>query len=706
MWRISYLRNGIWNTIEEGQGGWINNSTGDNFANTAIYEWDGSNQAPVYAEAIRLQLYSDGVHDLFRIHLRGRGGNTQFSAGADLNTQPKASLVQFLPYNNPTTIDNIITGTQTSCNPSDNTYSQELIITYTNAPETGSLLINGQTFPITNSPQTITLIGLESDGIDVEIEAEFTDGYNTNYKSNGALFTAPTDCINIVVGVDETMTINGDYEVISGGSIEVFEGGSLTINGNLVINGQVVLNSISNKFSSLIVSGSSTGNIIYKRHVNAFNGSTGNDLISAPIISQNFGEFSSNNPNIFENPNNQDQKLFGPFNEQTGQYQTYSTINNNLTPMISGIGYRAARDASEDLISGTTFVFEGELETGIVNINLTETTSSTFEGWNLIGNPYPSYIDFDTFFNLNKAQLDDATYQAIYGYDGDANDGWTVLNNVTTNLLIAPGQGFFVKSKNAGGTITFTPAMRTDGTSDDFILGRTTASHFGFLKLEASSNGSTYSTDFYFNSNATSGLDPGYDAAIFGGNVPSFSIYSYLVQNDDGTPFTIQALNNSAMDNVIIPLGIEASQGQDITISIFETDIPESIDVYLEDTLTNTFTLLNSNNYTFTAGSDLNDGGRFYLRFEGDALGTPDSTIENINIAFNKNNEAVVISGQLKNETRLKIYDLNGKVLSSKSLDLETTIQSINVSHLSTGIYIVELISVTNEKRIQKLIIR
>ena len=706
MWRVSYLRSGVWHTIEEGQGGWINNSTGDNWANTAIYEWDGTDQAPLYAEALRLQLYSDGTNDLVSIHLRGRGGNTQFSNGADTNTEPKASLMQFLPFTSYTTIDNIVAGNQSSCDSSDNTYSQDLIVTYTNAPETGFLVVNGQSFPITTSPQTITLTGLVSDGLDVEIDADFTDGYNSVYKSNGAVFTAPNDCMNIVVGVDENMVINSNYEIYTGGSITILEGGSLTVNGNLTINGDLTLNSISNKYSSLIVNGTSIGNITYKRHVNAFNGVTGNDLISSPLVGDNFGDFASRNPNLFENPSSPEQKLFGPFDEINGTYSIYSTTTNASTSLVSGMGYRAARDSSEDVTYGTTLTFSGETETGTVTRSVT--TSGTFyDGWNLVGNPYSSYIDFDLFFDLNKTQLETNTFQAIYGYDGDASNGWKILNNITTGNLIAPGQGFFVKAKSGGGTITFNPNMRVTGTTDDFILGRSTnTSITDYLELEVESENKSFKTEFYFTDNATTGLDVGYDASLFQGNAPTFSLYSNLVQNSNGESLGIQVLPSNSINDIVVPLGIHALQGQEVVVSISQSNIPDDINVYLEDTANNTFTLLNSNSYNFIANENLVGSGRFYLRLQNTTLSTDISSLEQLNIFVDNNENSIIIDGYIQNETSAKLYDIHGRTILTNNLESALNRQSIDVSHLSNGIYIIELKSNSSERRIQKLVIR
>ena len=98
MWKISYFKNGEWITLEEGQGGWIDNETGNNFdLSSSIYEWGGPDQTPIIAEALRIQLFSDGIHDLISIHLRGRGGISE-NINDSLST-PKASLIQYLPAN-------------------------------------------------------------------------------------------------------------------------------------------------------------------------------------------------------------------------------------------------------------------------------------------------------------------------------------------------------------------------------------------------------------------------------------------------------------------------------------------------------------------------------------------------------------------------------------------------------------------------------
>jgi len=86
-------------------------------------------------------------------------------------------------------------GTQTVCDPVTNTYTQEIVVTYTNEPTTGTLDVNGQSFAITSSPQTVTLTGLLADGNPVNTTAVFSDDAPCTMTTNN-LFTAPlcTSC--------------------------------------------------------------------------------------------------------------------------------------------------------------------------------------------------------------------------------------------------------------------------------------------------------------------------------------------------------------------------------------------------------------------------------------------------------------------------------------------------------------------------------
>ena len=84
-------------------------------------------------------------------------------------------------------------GNQTPCVPGSNTYTQEVTVSYTNAPASGTLDVNGQSFAIASSPQTVTLTGLLSDGNAVNVTAVFSADPACTLSVNG-LFTAPAPC--------------------------------------------------------------------------------------------------------------------------------------------------------------------------------------------------------------------------------------------------------------------------------------------------------------------------------------------------------------------------------------------------------------------------------------------------------------------------------------------------------------------------------
>ncbi len=92
------------------------------------------------------------------------------------------------------TITAITAGTQTICDPITNVYTQEVTVTYSAPPGTGTIDINGQSFPITGSPQTVILTNLvATDQVPVDVTAGFSDEL-CPFTEN-ALFTPALDCI-------------------------------------------------------------------------------------------------------------------------------------------------------------------------------------------------------------------------------------------------------------------------------------------------------------------------------------------------------------------------------------------------------------------------------------------------------------------------------------------------------------------------------
>lgn len=105
-------------------------------------------------------------------------------------------------------------GTQTPCVIATNEFTQELTFEYDRAPSTGKILVNGQEFDVMPSPQTITLIGLDSDGLPVDVAAYFSEIPECRFSAT-ALFSAPKNCCPL--------------EVNLGGKLEKCVGESVTL---------------------------------------------------------------------------------------------------------------------------------------------------------------------------------------------------------------------------------------------------------------------------------------------------------------------------------------------------------------------------------------------------------------------------------------------------------------------------------------------
>ncbi|WP_422104515.1 M12 family metallo-peptidase [Winogradskyella sp.] len=515
----------------------------------------------------------------------------------------------------------------------------------------------------------------------------------------------PSNPVGVLDSRDQIEIQTGDFTLSSNLACDTFTvsaGASVTIDGGVTLTANALnLQSTSSSYSSLILDGSISGTINYHRYT-AQVGPTGtNDLIATPFSGQTFGAFDAANTNLAASGSTH---AFAPYNTVSGAYENYDSVTNAATVISQGMGYRAATT------DGSTLMFTGlAASTDILNIPISDAAAGN--AWNLMGNPYPSYLDFDTFFQANSSEFDTQTeFQAIYGYDGDASNGWTVWNQATIDdgsvtELITPGQGFFVKSKTSGGLVDFTTAMRRTGNADDFISGRSSV-NTALCQLQLISDSNAASTQIYFIEGTTRGLDVGYDAGSFQGQAGTFSIFSNLVEDNMGIDMAIQSLAYEDLNDVVIPIGIYATATTQLTIGLDDiSTVPESINVYLEDTEANTFTLLNTSDYIFTPNSDLNGIGRFYIRFTNQTLSTDDNTLNDLQIFTIADPRTLVIKGYLNSETTAKLYDIQGRLVLNLMLNTMVTTNSIYVGNIQSGVYVVEVIN-DNGTKTQKLIIR
>ena len=117
--------------------------------------------------------------------------------------------------------------------------------------------------------------------------------------------------------------------------------------------------------------------------------------------------------------------------------------------MTVGSGYLVAYPA--DL----TKAFTGALNDGAISPALTYTLAGS-SGWNLVGNPYPSAIDWDMVSSMTG--LDNAVY--VWDNANQNYKEWVAGVGDLTDGIIPAMQGFFVKANAASPTLTFQNSQR------------------------------------------------------------------------------------------------------------------------------------------------------------------------------------------------------------------------------------------------------
>ena len=480
--------------------------------------------------------------------------------------------------------------------------------------------------------------------------------------------------------------------VASGKSFTIEKTGSVIMSGNFSNSGNFTLNSDSDEFSSIIIGGSVTGNITYNRYVNSV-GTNEWDLIGAPVSGQSINSFANANSSTLAT--NGANFAIGPYDNADNTFTNYT----NST--IGGAGnFEMGKGFQMATINGGTLKFTGapasQNQTQAI-INNDAANSGAGTRWNLVANPFPSYIHGNTrarfdnnFLTINSDKLDDS-YEAVYGYDADGS-GYTIYNKTSSALLLAPGQAFMIASDNTSSdNISFTTEMRTVVGGDDLILGRNPEDSFELILKIYEGDTEIDHTKFYFEDGLNLGLDPGYDAGHFNQGA---SLMSRLIENGEGVGFTINAMGLESINNVVIPLEINREAGVGFRISIDNFEINDNINVYLEDNIKGTLTLLNDNDFELTAENELNGAGRFFIHLTETVLSTDDKIETNLLNVFKADlNNFITIEGlaNQSNGTKLRLYNILGKEVIFTTLNNNNNKQIISTQGLTPGIYIVKL---------------
>ena len=566
-------------------------------------------------------------------------------------------------------------------------------------------------------------IKLQFNGLGSNDEGIYLD--NIKIEHNG--FAGLTSTDNYTVQSHEVITTSSDattnqLTINSGGSLIVSKGDHIEITGALTNNGTLTINSDSNEFGTLIITGnvSGSGNTIYNRWVNGIStaspgdGDPGWDLLGSPLTNGTLtaSDLATDGTNYAIQPyDNSDNSWIA-----TTSAGTFTTT--------TGVGYSMAKATA-----GTVSFTGTPSKKTTVDVALTENMSGGGSGdrWNLIANPYPSYVALNgaakTASNATVALL---WYNAVsnnnLGYSDSETGIWywdgtqyQTANNGSSALWAAPGQAFFVSSPEGGDTFSFRTGSVTSQSSivnggsngDDFIAGDIIEENRGELFINLDQNNIGRKTQIYFLDDVYDGLDSGYDTRTFPMADNNTSIYTRLVQDDEGIDLAIQSLAYSEMWNKVIPIGINVIGGEEIRINLSHNTTPADLNIYLEDAFEGTMTDLKAGDYVLTPSTDLSGIGRFFIHMTADTMSNEEVSSSMLNVFKEVNSNNITIEGLAtqSNSINISLYNILGRKVLNTSLSNNMNIQTISTVGMASGIYVIELES-GNNRLTKKLIIQ
>jgi len=421
---------------------------------------------------------------------------------------------------------------------------------------------------------------------------------------------------------------------------------------------------------ALIVHGNSSGDVTYNRTIDyvATDNLKGWYLMSSPVVGETYDDtYVTANSIASGTVDNRGIALYTSSDDSWDYMQSGETAT-----FTSGNGYSVKRSATGDIS------FTGTLNVADVGVTL----SNYGNRFNLLGNPYTSYINSAPF--LANAALSET--ETIWVYDQTlSTNGSYVAKPLVEDFILAPGQGFFVKANLAGGSVNFAETNQSH-TSDTFQKTSKTE-----VKIQLSVNGAIQYAKLYYLNTATTGFDVGYEGEVFGGTTDEFSIYTQLLTDNIGKKYQVQSLPNSEYETMIVPLGVKAAANKEIIISAEALNLPAGVNVFLEDKQTDTFTRLDeaNSNYKITLTDNLDGIGRFYLHTTSSVLNTDKVAINN-NISIYTSSKDLHIIGVQDGITKVSLYNILGKKILHTSFK-GNGVNTIPLPNFNSGVYIVQL---------------
>ncbi|PZU87806.1 MAG: hypothetical protein DI529_06465 [Chryseobacterium sp.] len=520
---------------------------------------------------------------------------------------------------------------------------------------------------------------------------------------------SPASGVNAIVNGDLVInTVSATNNLtINTGTVTVAEGYSLKAYGNVINNGTIVVENDATFLQENGDSYSGTGNAIVYRGANLKR--TDFNYWSSPVSGQNLYNFSIGTPT----------SRFYIYNEATDTFIT--TGLNASSTFSSGWGYaiRGKQTYPTNTPVNEMFSFTGIPNSGPITITLKK-SAGTDKGYNLIGNPYPSNINFGSLFNystnknsiynkqwfwtnLNAVTTQQGSDYAGNNYatfvSGSGGVGPTYVSNSLEETSLRPqdytkvAQGFIVQAKYNNAPLIFNNGIRSSNTTDSIFFNKNQSENDEgenqedspeiinryWLKLITPQNiGNTIL--IAYNNYATNEFDSDYDADLLSIGNDSFysSVGSHRLQ--------IQSRANSFSTSDQINLGIKCSVAGNHIIALDGKDgIFSNQAVYLKDNSNGSVHNLQNEPYIFFAPVG-EDGERFKIIYQDAILNTNNSVKDNFLIY--KNQFGLNLKSD-ENINQIEIYDVSGKLIYSQYHQVNQVV--INTDKYNKGIYIIKI---------------
>ncbi len=482
-------------------------------------------------------------------------------------------------------------------------------------------------YPVLSSALTVGVLTINS-GASLTLNANLSTCGNVTGGSTTAGSISGTGALVLTGSSAQTLSGNltVNYLTINNTSGGVTSTGTLTVN-NALVNTQgnftnsggtvtLVSNSSGDAYYDDFTSstaGTYTGNMTVQRYISStangyrdltspVNGATVAALNSAyTVIGQNNVDcYYSYNPYPNVQIYNESYHLAAAPTVFDSHWFSYTSLTNPLTPLL-GISFRS------DVGSAYTINFTGTPNTGALSVAVTNTAGAVpNNGWNFVGNPYPSPIKWSSVASLNSG-LSISGYYAFVTTGEYAGSWASYINGVsvggaTGNLAI--GQGIFVRPSTSG-TFVINNTVREVTTSDPYLA----QAGYSQVRLILSGQGNKDEIVAYTDSRAHGIYDPALDAEKMSAGSSVEIGYS---QSD--TNFAILAVNGFTAQTVL-PLSIMVADTGSYSLNPENIYVP-GLTAYLLDATDSSYSSLSDGPVSLQLNGYQRYSGRYYIVFE------------------------------------------------------------------------------------------